>query len=338
MSNISVVVLAAATGLVVTGVSGFTAIPFLRKVNFGQITEALEPKWYKSKLNIPSMGGIMIIIGTLSAVVAAIVTDKLSGGDIIASGSFTPQEMYTKFWSGLMMAGAFALAGAVDDYAGITNPSGIGLTVSRKHTAIFFIAVSFLLSSYMGMQGEPYMFIPFVGMVTLGFFYWIFGAIFIPAYMNAVNLYDDFCAVNSLLTCVFLGIASVLRENYGALLLCVSLAGASVGFLLWNKKVKAGNVGSLFVGGMTAAIAYFIGCPLILILCGASYSVIGICEIIRVLYYKANGKSLFRAYPLQYHLEECGMKRQKIIGIFTVIDIIGGISSVLLLRAGGFFK
>lgn len=335
MNNISAVALAAATGLAVTGTSGFTVIPFLRKLNFGIITEGFEEKWYKSKLNIPSMGGIMIVLGTICAVIAAIVTDKLTGGDIIVSGSFTPQEMYTKFWSGIMMAGAFALAGMVDDYAKITDPAGIGLTVSRKHTAFFFIALAFLLSNYMGMQGEPYMFIPFVGMISIGFFYWIFGVIFISAYENAVSFadgIDGMAAINSLITCVFLGIASAMRENFGATILSASLAGASIGFLLWNKKVRAGGTGTFFIGGMTMAIAYFIGCPLILILCGASYAVIGICEIIRVLYYRfSDGKRLFKAAPLQFHFEKCGMKTFKINIIFAAIDIIGGTSAVILL-------
>lgn len=340
MNNISAAVLAAAAGLVVTGASGFTVIPFLRKVNFGKITEGFEQKWFKSRINIPSMGGIMIVLGTAAAVAAVIVTDKLTGGDIIASGSFVPQEMYTKFWSGLMTAGAFALAGAVDDYAKIINNSSLGLTVSRKYAAMFLIALSFLLSSYLGMQGEPYMFIPFAGMTATGLFYWILGMIFIPAYVNSVNLadgIDGLCAVNSLMTCVFLGIASALRENYGALILCVSLAGASTGFLLWNKKVRAGSIGSLFIGGVTAAIAYSLGCPLMLILCGASYSVIGICEIIRVIYYRINEKRLFKAYPLQFHFKECGTKEGKIIGIFIIVDIIGGVASLVLLKAGGFF-
>lgn len=341
MNNLSTVALAAATGLVVAGASGFTIIPFLRKVNFGQITEGFAQKWYKSKINIPSMGGIMIALGTLCAVAAAIITDKLTGGDIIASGSLVPQEMYTKFWSGLMMAGAFALAGAVDDYAKITNPSGNGLTVTKKHTEIFFIALSFLISSYMGMQGEPYMFIPFSGMISFGFFYWIFGVTFISALEDSVNLtdgIDGICAGSSLIICIFLGIASALRGNFGAAVLSASLAGASIGFLLWNKKVRAGSTGSLFIGGVVVAIAYSIGCPLILILCGASYSAVGICEIIRVLSYKLSGKRLFKAYPIQFHLAECGFSSEKIIAIFIGMDIIGGIASLLLLKAGGFFR
>lgn len=342
MNNIFIAVLAAVTGLVVTGVSGFTVIPFLRKVNFGQITDGFEEKWYKSRLNIPTMGGIMLVIGAFCAAFAAIVTDKLTGGDIIASGSFTPQEMYTKFWSGLMMAAAFALAGAIDDYAKITSGSSLGLGVSRKHTAIFFISLSYLLSSYLGMQGEPYMFIPFAGTVNIGFFYWIFGVIFISAYENAVSLadgIDGLCSVNLLTTSAFLAIASAMRENYGALMLSLSLAGSALGFLLWNKKVKAGVVGTLFIGGMTASIAYLLGCPLILVLCGASYWVIGICEVIRVLYYRiSNGKRLFKSAPLQFHLKERGISGKRINAIFFVINIIGGTLAILVFKSGGFFR
>lgn len=342
MNNISAAALAAVTGLVVTGASGFTVIPFLRKLNFGRITDGIEEKWYKSKLNIPSMSGIMIILGTVCAVVTVTVTDKLESGDIIASGSFTPQEMYTKFWSGLMMAGAFALLGAVDDYAKILSKSPLGLSVSKKHIAIFFVALSYLLSCFLGMQGEPYMFVPFAGMINIGFFYWIFGVIFISAYENAVSLadgIDGLCANISLVTSAFLAIISALRENNGALILSVSLAGASLGFLLWNKKVKSGGVGTLFIGGMTVSIAYLLGCPLILILCGASYTVLGICEIIRVSYYRlTNGKRLFKSAPLHFHFEECGMNSRKINIIFLIINIIGGTLAILILKFGGFFR
>ncbi len=341
MNNISAAVLAGAAGLAVTGISGFTVIPWLRKINFGQVLDGTEPKWYRIKTSIPTMGGILPVIGTVCAVLLTVITDKVTGGDIISSGSMVAREMYTEFLSGLITAITLALAGFTDDYLKILGNSPLGLTHKLKSAIKIFISLGFLLSLYMGMQAEPYIFIPFAGMIKTGALHWITGVILIYTAVSAVNItdgIDGLCGGTFAASALTLSIAAALRGYFGVCTVGIAALGASVGFLLWNKKAHCGNVGSLFFAGVLVWLAYSTDCPLMLPLFGASYFIIGAFEIARVLCYRlSDGKRLLKASPLQFHLSKCGVKNGKIIGIFVLINIIGGTAAIVLLHMGGFY-
>ena len=127
MNNFAAVGLAGAAGLAVTAGLGFAMVPWLRKLKFGQTILDIGPKWHKSKQGTPTMGGLMFIIGTVAAIAVTVITDKLTGGDIVASGSLVPSEMYTRLWSGLVMALSFGLIGFADDYIKIFKKDKEGL-------------------------------------------------------------------------------------------------------------------------------------------------------------------------------------------------------------------
>ena len=75
----AIVLIAVIAGVAVTGVLGFSMIPWLRKLKFGGTVLDSED----NKLAVPTMGGLMIIIGTCSAILLAVLTDKISGGSIV---------------------------------------------------------------------------------------------------------------------------------------------------------------------------------------------------------------------------------------------------------------
>ena len=62
------VIMAGVIGLAVTGILGFVMVPWLRRLKFGQTILDIGPKWHKSKQGTPTMGGLMFIIGVVSAV------------------------------------------------------------------------------------------------------------------------------------------------------------------------------------------------------------------------------------------------------------------------------
>ena len=195
----------------------------------------------------------------------------------------------------------------------------------------------------MGMNGMPYMFVPFYGNTEPGFFYWIIGFLLIYAAVNAVDItdgIDGLCGSMTFTAAVSLGVIAALKGLFGFSVMSAALAGSCVGFLLWNKhpaKIFAGRTGPMFLGGMLVAISYATGCPLILFLSGLSFFVIGASEVIRVAYYKKTGKSLFmKSAPLQYHLKSVGWSDRKIVLVFTAVNIIGGVSAVTVMYFGGY--
>lgn len=338
MSVIAVIAVAGIAGLAVTGVSGFSFIPWLGKLEFGRNFASFD-----KKQAAPSMGGIMLVIGTVCAVILAVATDKIAGGDIVASGSLVAQEMYTKLWSGILTAVSFSLIGFIDDYFKIKTRQNLGLTVKQKTVMQFFVILAYLTALYMGMNGKPYMFIPFVGNIEPGFFYWIIGILVMYAAVNAVNItngVDSLCGSVALTAAVSLGVIAALKGLFGFSVMSAALAGSCVGFLLWNKspaKVLTGKTGTMFLGGAVVVLSYAIGCPIIIILSGLSYFVIGATDIIQIVYYKkTGGKPLLRSAPVQHHLKLIGWSDKKITLTFTAVNALGGAAAVVVMYYGGY--
>ncbi len=338
MSVAAVITVAGIAGLTVASVLGFTFIPWLGKLEFGNTFKIFE-----KNQPVVTMGGLIIAIGTVSAVVLAVVTDKIAGGDIVASGSMISNEMNTKLWSGLIMAVSFLLVGMIDDYYKIKTRQTLGILVKQKCVMQFFVILAYLTGLYMGMNGKPYMFVPFFGNTEPGFFYWIIGIVFIFASVNAVGISDGtdgLCEGIMFTAAVSLGVIAALKGFFGFTLMSAALTGSCVGFILWNRKsvkIRIGKTGTMFLGGMVVAISYAIGCPLILILSGLSYFVIGASNLLQMFYYKkTGGKPLFKNAPVQHHLKLIGWSDKKIALTFTAVNILGGVTAVAVMYYGGY--
>ena len=132
MNTIAAIIMGAVAAALVTAVLGFAVIPWLHKLKFGQTILDIGPKWHEKKQGTPTMGGIMFIIGVVVAAAVTLVTDKLMGGDIIAQNSPVKNELYTKFFSGLLFALCVALIGFADDYIKVVKKRNLGLTEKQK--------------------------------------------------------------------------------------------------------------------------------------------------------------------------------------------------------------
>ncbi len=342
MNNLAAVGLAGAAAFIVTVVLGFAMIPWLRKLKFGQTILDIGPKWHKSKQGTPTMGGLMIIIGTLAATVVTVVTDKIMGGNIVASGSVVASTMYTKLFSGLLMALSFGLIGFTDDYIKIVRKRNLGLNIKQKTAAQLLVCVAYLLGLYMCADGRPYMLIPFVGVTETGFFHWIFGIVIIYATVNAVNFtdgIDGLCSSVTVTAAVSLGVTAALKGFFGFSLTAAALAGACLGFLVWNKhpaKIFMGDTGSMFLGGMVVALAYSLDCPLILLVAGIVYVIEGASDVLQIVYYRVTGgKRIFKMAPIHHHFEMCGWSEKKITAVFTLFNAVGGAASVAIMYYAG---
>ncbi len=344
MNTAAALISSAVIALAITAALGFIVIPWLRKLKFGQTILDDGPVWHKSKQGTPTMGGIMFIAGTVIAIAAVVIIDKIMGGSITAAGSeFKAGELKAKFWGGLLMALAFGLVGFVDDYIKVVKKRNLGLTIMQKTVVQLFICVAYLATIYLGRGRDTAMFIPFVGNVKLGFFFWILGVCIIYAAINAVNFtdgIDGLCASVTLSFAVAMCAIAALRKLFGFSLLACALAGACIGFIIWNRKpakVFMGDTGSLFLGGMVVALAYAVDCPLILLLTGLLYVIEGASDVIQIGYFKlTHGKRIFKMAPIHHHFEMCGWGENKIVIVFTFINIIGGIAGFLLMKFGGF--
>lgn len=338
MNSILTMILSGVAALGITAILGFGIIPWLRKLKFGQTILEEGPKWHKSKQGTPTMGGIMFIIGIFFSAAAMLVVNYITGNKLELTG-----DMNTKIWAGLIMALMFGLVGFADDYIKVVKKRNLGLSIVQKSIAQVVICAGYLTSLFLAMGKDPYMFVPFIGKVDLGIWFWVLGVCVIYGAINAVNFTDGIDGLCSSVTATaavsFIAIA-VIHKFLGVGVLAAALLGGCIGFFIWNKfpaKVFMGDTGSMFLGGMVVAIAYALDCPVILILTGFIYVIEALSDVIQIGYYKiTHGKRIFKMAPIHHHFEMCGWSEKKIDAVFCTVNLIAGIIGVVVMYYGGF--
>lgn len=332
---------AAVLSFAITALLGIWFIPYLHKLNFGQTIREEGPQWHKKKQGTPIMGGIMFIIGIVVAILVCVPLYYVTSG----SNSLQMGEtllMKVKIFGGLAMAVAFGAIGFFDDYIKAVKKRNLGLTARQKLFLQFLVAAAYLLSVYLaGGASTAATLIPFVGTINLGIAYWIIALLGIVGMVNAVNLTDGVDGLNSSVTFfvgVFFMLIAGLMGSFGLSIAAISLAGGYMGFLIWNfnpAKVFMGDTGSLFLGGMVCMLGFGLNLPILILLAGLVYVMEILSDVIQVLYFKAtHGKRIFKMAPIHHHFEMCGWSEVKICFVFSLITIVTGVASVLLVIYG----
>ena len=135
-----------------------------------------------------------------------------------------------------------------------------------------------------------------------------------------------------------LGVSAGILNMAGLTLLSAASAAACLGFLIWNfhpAKVFMGDTGSLFLGGMAAALCFGIDMPILLLPLGLIYWAEILSVVIQVTYFKrTGGKRLFKMSPIHHHFEMCGWSEYKICGVFSAVTVLGGLIAVLCVLYG----
>ncbi len=328
MSNSILFLIAAILAFGLTALLGRLLIPFLHKLHFGQTIREVGPSWHKGKQGTPTMGGLAFIIGISVAVCACVPLAYSLGAE-------ETLLMKVKVFAGLGMAVAYGAIGFMDDYISVLKKRNLGLTEKQKLVLQFAVAAAYLASLAL-TGGNTATTIPFVGEVDLGFGYYLLAAILIVGLTNAVNFTDGVDGLNSTVTFfAFLALAlcAGLQSLTGLSAMGLASAGACIGFLIWNfhpAKVFMGDTGSLFLGGMVAALAFGMDLPILLLPIGLVYWAEILSVVLQVTYFKAtHGKRLFKMSPIHHHFEMCGWSEVKICAVFGLVSLLGGALAVI---------
>ncbi len=333
MSNSILFTAVSALAFGITALLGKWLIPFLHKLHFGQTIREIGPSWHKGKQGTPTMGGLMFIIGITVAVCACVPV-------FYSMGISETLLMKVKLFAGLGMALAFGAIGFMDDYIGVVKKRNLGLTERQKLVLQFAVAAAYLGSLALA-GGNTATTIPFLGKIDLGFGYYILSAILIVGLVNAVNFTDGIDGLNSTVTFfVFLALAlcAGIRSMTGLSAMGMASAAACIGFLLWNfhpARVFMGDTGSLFLGGMVAALAFGVDMPVLLLPMGIVYWAEILSVVLQVTYFKVtHGKRLFKMSPIHHHFEMCGWSEVKICAVFGLVSLLGGALGVVCVIFG----
>lgn len=152
---------------------------------------------------------------------------------------------------------------------------------------------------------------------------------------NAVNLTDGIDGLAGSVTFIVclavLAMAGLLQLD-GMGLYAGALAGGLLGFLIYNfypAKVFMGDTGSMFLGGSVLALGFGINLPVLIAAFGIIYVIEALSVVLQVISFQTTGKRIFKMSPIHHHFEMCGWSEKKIVGVFSLVTLLGGIISVV---------
>ncbi len=326
---------------IVTALLGIVLVPVLHKLKFGQtILTDIGPRWHAKKQGTPTMGGIMFIVGMLVSLAVVLVTAKVTGFSLFSEFDVIASQEKTKLLAGLILALFLAAIGFTDDYIKVSKKRNLGLTEMQKTVPQLIVIAGYLTT--MVVSNNTSMFIPLIGKISLDsvpgvIFFYLFGACVIYGTANAVNFtdgIDGLCASVTIPVGVAFCVIAYLVSNTSCSVLAAALAGACAGYLIWNHypaKVMMGDTGSMFLGGIVAAMAYSVDCPLILLPVGIVYVIEALSDILQIGSVKFRHKPLFKMAPVHHHLEMSGWSEKKIVSVFTVLSFAGAIVGIVFM-------
>jgi len=320
-------------------------IRFLAARGFGQPIRDDGPTSHHVKRGTPTMGGVILILGTT---LAYLLSHLVDGVGISASALLV-----------LGLIWGLGAVGLLDDWLKISKGKSLGLTSKQKLFGQFIVASSF---AYAGLHFvDSFHLAPISkNLSTLRDTSIALGTILVIAWVtflvlgtsNGVNLTDglDGLATGaSIMTflsfiligvwefrqsCVFSHVAKCyqVRDPLDLAVLAAALAGSCAGFLWWNTspaKIFMGDVGSLALGGAMAGLAVTLRTEFLLVLLGGLFVIITSSVIIQTVYFKASGgKRVFKMAPLQHHFELLGWGEVTIVVRFWIIagiSVAGGL-------------
>ena len=302
--------------LIITGFCTEMLIPILRKYKAKQIVHEDIPENHKGKSGTPTMGGIAIVLGIIITCISV---------PIVYMG-----HLSTDIWVILAAFVLFAMLGFLDDYNKVINKRNLGLTAKQK--LIVQCIIGLLVSiNFIVVEGRAAdIVVPFTGTsIDLGYWYILFMTFAIVAMVNSVNLTDGLDGLASgvtLIVALFFALVTVSYSIASANLFFIALAGACVGFLIYNRnpaKIFMGDTGSLAIGGGLAVAAFYSDMEILLIIAGFVYVAEALSDIIQVGSYKLRGgKRVFKMAPLHHHFELIGWSEKKVVAVFMLVTLI----------------
>jgi len=326
MARYSLIV-AALLSLLITAVSGFFILPWLKKLHYGQNIKEIGPTWHSKKQGTPMMGGLMFILGSVVATGVAYATLTTAQPDLL--GGLSAQQGRTLLFCMLATFG-FCFVGFVDDYLKVVHKQNTGLSARLKIVMQTIVAAAFLASLQLNGVLSTTVSFPIFGRWEMGLLYWPFAFLMILGFVNAVNLTDGLDGLASSVTfIVMLGYMTVatLLGYYALGIFGAAVAGGCAGFLFWNfypAKVFMGDTGSMYLGGAVVTISFGIGRPELLFLLGILYLIEAASVVIQVTYFKiTHGKRIFKMTPIHHHFEMCGWSEVKIDAAFSFVSLVG---------------
>ena len=290
------------TAGIVTFLLTLVGIPaFIRYYRKAQITGQQmheDVKQHQAKVGTPTMGGLVFLIATVVvSFLVALFTKQLTNNVGMI----------------LFILVLYGLVGFLDDFLKVFRKINEGLNPKQKFTLQVLGGIIFYIfyergGDILSVFGYP---------IHLGWLYIIFALFWLVGFSNAVNLTDGIDGLASISVVISLsayGVIAYLQNQMDLLLVIFTMIGGLLGFFIFNHKpakVFMGDVGSLALGGMLAAVSMALHQEWTLLIIGIVYVFETTSVMMQVSYFKlSGGKRIFRMTPVHHHFELGGLSGQ----------------------------
>ena len=324
-----------------TGLSVFTSLfivliigsPFIKYFSSRKILNPIRTDGPSDhivkKIGTPTMGGVIILFGLLTAVIL--------WGDL--------KNIYLIFC--IYIAITFGALGAYDDYIKIKFNNSSGISSKLKLLIQIFISIIGIsaLTYFLDYSEISNLYFPFFKnlIVNLGWFFIPFSVFVIVGSSNAVNLtdgLDGLATVPVILVAACFAFISYVTGNIvfsdylqipyiegtGEIsIFCGAVIGSCLGFLWFNAppaKIFMGDTGSLSLGGSLGAIGIITKHEIVLAITGGLFVLEAVSVMVQVISYKLTGKRVFKMAPIHHHFEKKGWPESTVVIRFWIISII----------------
>jgi len=339
------ILLGFATALLV----GPSIIRFLLRRKMGDVPEfdhAALNELMRNKNNVPTMGGLIILLGIL---VPVLLLANLTN-------FYIHMALLCLLW--------LAVLGGFDDLLKLTaeRRSGTRDGLRMWEKLIFQIGLGVVLAYFIFVYGShnlPEGQVPYFRVLSIPFYkgdpnlnYGV--ALSVPAFMvvavlviagtsNAVNFTDGLdglaAGCTGLVSFAFMLLAvTVGTQSWADYLLlphvpltdelaivCGAMLGACLGFLWYNcypAQVFMGDTGSLPLGGLIGYVAIVTRQELMLLLVGAIFVIEALSVMLQVASYKMTGRRIFRVAPIHHHFHLGGWTETQVVTRFWLASAV----------------
>jgi phospho-N-acetylmuramoyl-pentapeptide-transferase len=363
---------AGGSAFILAVIAGPRIIAWLRRLKVtDQITKRDSEKLdelHSRKKNTPTMGGLLIVGGTL---VAALLWANWPGAVMTPADADSARAVAARaggFYAlvGMAVLVVMGVLGFIDDYFKLRGSKGMTLWNKLFWQVAFAVGAAAVLYYLVPVEGYPHrdrVYLPFCSydpaqpggnlFIPLGIAFMGFAMLVVVGSSNAVNLADGLdglaggCAavvagtyavlsyvVSNARWCAYLFLPFV--QGSGELAVCAAaLAGACMGFLWYNchpADVFMGDTGSLPIGAFIGYVAVVIKHELLLVLVGGVFVAEAASVLLQVASFRLFGRRIFRIAPLHHHFEFKGWQENKVVVRFWIVAIVLALASIATLK------
>jgi len=290
-----------------------------QKQNTRDFQNKLTPifnKLHQNKTGTPVGGGLLIILAV--CILFTFLLPLLKFSKIFISSNYQiDNEIIVIF---ITFVG-FAILGLYDDvlkFFHFQKTGFFGLRMRQKLLLQIFIAlmVSFIIYFRLNIN---FIYVPFLGPITLGLFFIPISTSFIVMFANFFNITDGLdglaCGLLTISLFAFWFLANNSLDTPISLFLSLWL-GSLIAFLYFNvfpARIWLGDVGSLSFGATFAVIAILLGRVIPLVIIGLPFIVEGVSSTLQIFSKKYLGHKLFPVAPFHLALQNHGWEEPKIV-------------------------